>query len=110
VPVLHFAMLAHALALMTLIVAPLVLWDLYASLRSPRKASAALFSTASVVYIVLIGLMAYALVRHSYSHPFLLSDNRFVSYGDVVLSSLLTVLCTYFAQALYILYLEARTW
>jgi hypothetical protein len=83
VPVLHFAMLAHALALITLIVAPLVLWDLYASQRSPRKAPTALFSTASVMYIALGGLIAYALVYHSYSHPFLLSDNRCVSCGKI---------------------------
>jgi hypothetical protein len=78
VPVLHFAMLSHALALMTVTVAPVVLWELVQSLRAPRRASAAFSSAATVTYLILGALIAYALAFHSYSHPFLLSDNRYI--------------------------------
>lgn len=95
-PVLHFAMPAHALLLISAILAPAIIYELYTTSTTTTNSSTSsdkkpdqvspdttgqkgLFRTSwhSWCVYMSIGLWAaWALVRSSHSHPFLLSDNR----------------------------------
>jgi hypothetical protein len=83
-PVLHFAMLAHALFLIAAVTAPIAVWERVSTTpsavaRSKRTRGDAPPQWTTLVAYGLLGLgAAYALVYKSYSHPFLLSDNRYV--------------------------------
>lgn len=98
-PVLHFAMLAHAMLVISLAAAPIVLCDIVFPIatttaegnrdKQPRATTTASTKGSSeskqeltvraVLALAAVGaLIATALVYSSYSHPFLESDNRFV--------------------------------
>jgi hypothetical protein len=83
-PVLHFAMLAHALFLIAAVTAPIAMWEWVSTTpsavaRSKRTSGDAPPQWTTLVAYGLLGLgAAYALAFKSYSHPFLLSDNRYV--------------------------------
>lgn len=87
-PVLHFAMPAHALVLIAVVSAPITISQ-WASKSPTLMASKNLEPSGATVaaraswwrpalgYAVLGAAAGYALLYKSYSHPFLLSDNRY---------------------------------
>lgn len=80
---LHGAMLSHALLLVALVTAPIEAWERLSARRNRVVTATAEGSNSGasnwkawVGYTLLGAGVACALVLMSYSHPFLLSDNR----------------------------------